>query len=53
MSIAAAWPQWLAFSGTPLGIEPSADKLSVDAGRLPLRPFNRHMGLSEQKQPDA
>jgi hypothetical protein len=39
MSIAPAWPQCLAFFGTPLVIEPSPGQLSGDAGLLPIRQF--------------
>jgi hypothetical protein len=46
MSIAPAWPHWLAFFGTPLVIEPSPGQLSSDAGLLPIRPFDQRMGLS-------
>jgi hypothetical protein len=37
MSLAPAWPQCLAFFGTPLVIEPSPGQLSGDAGLLPMR----------------
>ena len=47
MSIAVAWPHWLALFGTPLGIEPSADKLSGAAGLLPLRPFDQRRGHTQ------
>jgi hypothetical protein len=46
MSIAAAWPQCLAFFGTPLVIEPSPGKLSGDAGLLPIRQFDQYIGLT-------
>jgi hypothetical protein len=37
MSNPPAWPQVLAFFGTPLAIEPSPGQLSSDAGLLPVR----------------
>jgi hypothetical protein len=37
----------LAFSGTPLVIEPSLGQLSGDAGLLPIRPFDPYIGLIE------
>jgi hypothetical protein len=36
----------LDFFGTPLVIEPSPGQLSGDAGLLPLRPFDRRIGLT-------
>jgi hypothetical protein len=36
LSIAIAWPQCLAFFGTPLLIEPSPGELPGDAGLLPI-----------------
>jgi hypothetical protein len=47
MSIAAVSPYCLAFFGTPLVIEPSADKLSGNGGLLPPRPFDQRRGLRE------
>jgi hypothetical protein len=44
MSIPSAWPQVLDFFGTPLVIEPSPGQLSSDAGLLPIRPFDQHIG---------
>jgi hypothetical protein len=46
MSIRDAWPKVLDFFGTPLAIEPSAGQLSSDAGLLPVRPFDRCVGLT-------
>jgi hypothetical protein len=46
MSTAAAWPQCLAFFGTPLVIEPSPGQLSDDAGVLPIRRCDQRVGLS-------
>jgi hypothetical protein len=46
MSIPAAWPQILAFFGTPLVIEPSPCQLSGDAGLLPVRQFDQRIGLT-------
>jgi hypothetical protein len=47
MSIAAAWPQCLAFCGTPLVIESSPGQLSGEAGLLPIRQFDERIGLSQ------
>jgi hypothetical protein len=44
MSIAPARQQCLAFLATPLVIEPSPGQLSSDAGLLPIRPFDQHIG---------
>ena len=46
MSIAASRPQVLDFFGTPLVIEPSPGQLASDAGLLPLRQFDQHIGLT-------
>src|SRR5262249_48452179 len=46
MSVPAAWPQVLDFFGTPLVIEPSPGQLSSDAGLLPVRQFDRQIGLT-------
>jgi hypothetical protein len=46
MSLAPAWPQYLAFFGTPLVIEPSPGQLSGDAGLLPIRQFDQGIGLT-------
>jgi hypothetical protein len=45
MSIPPAWPQRLDFFGTPLVIEPSPGQLAGDAGLLPRRQFDEHLGL--------
>jgi hypothetical protein len=47
MSIAAAWQQCLRFFGTPLVIAPSPGQLSGDAGLLPIRQFDRYIGLTQ------
>ena len=47
MSIPSAWPQVLDFFGTPLVIEPSPGQLSGDAGLLPLRQFDQHVGRTD------
>jgi hypothetical protein len=47
MSIAATWPQCLAFFGPPLVIEPSPGQLSGDAGRLSLRLFDLRRGHTQ------
>jgi hypothetical protein len=46
MSIQLAWPQALDFFGIPLVIEPSAGRLSGDAGLLPVRQFDDRIGLT-------
>ena len=46
MSIPAAWPQVLDFLGTSLVLEPSLGQLSGDAGLLPIRQFDQHIGLT-------
>jgi hypothetical protein len=46
MSLAGVWPQVLDFLGTPLVIEPSSGQLSGDAGLLPIRQFDEHIGLT-------
>jgi hypothetical protein len=46
MSIPPAWPQRLDFSGTPLVSEVSPGQLSGDAGLLPIRPLDEHIGLT-------
>src|SRR6516162_3606191 len=45
-SIPSAWPQVLAFFGTPLVIEPAPGQLSSDAGLLPIRQFDQRIGLT-------
>lgn len=47
MSIQRAWQETLDFFGTRLVVEPSAGQLSSDAGLLPLRQFDQHLGLTE------
>src|SRR5262249_59469211 len=47
MSIPAAWPQNLDFFGTPLVLEPSPGQLTGDAGLLPIRQFDQHIGLTQ------
>src|SRR5579871_2602715 len=46
MSLPAAWPQRLNFFGTPIVMEPSPGQLSSDAGLLPIRQFDEHIGLT-------
>jgi hypothetical protein len=46
MSLPGVWPQVLDFFGTPLIIEPSPEQLSGEAGLLPVRQFDRHIGLT-------
>jgi hypothetical protein len=46
MSLAGVWPQVLDFFGSPLVIEPSPDRLSGDAGLLPIRQFDERIGLT-------
>src|SRR5215470_9793382 len=46
MSLPGVWPQVLDFFGTPLVIEPSPGQLSSDAGLLPVRQFDQHIGLT-------
>ena len=46
MSIPVAWPQVLDFFGKPLVIEPAAGQLSGDAGLLPVRQFDKCIGLT-------
>src|SRR5215471_5725513 len=47
MMLPSAWPQGLDFFGTPLVIEPSSGQLSSDAGLLPIRQFDRRIGLTQ------
>ncbi len=46
MSLPPAWPEILDFFGTPVVIEPSQGQLSSDAGLLPVRQFDQHIGLT-------
>jgi len=46
VTIPSAWPQVLAFPGTPLVIQPSPGQLSGDAGLLPVRQFDQRIGLT-------
>ncbi|HKB36113.1 MAG TPA: IS1380 family transposase [Gemmataceae bacterium] len=46
MSIQPAWQHTLAFFGTPIVVEPSAGLLTSDAGLLPFRQLDEHLGLS-------
>jgi hypothetical protein len=46
MSIPAPWPQNIDFFSTPLVIAPSAGQLSSDAGLLPIRQFDEHIGFT-------
>ena len=45
MSLPGVCPQVLDFFGTPPVIEPSPGQLSSDAGLLPVRQFDQHIGL--------
>ena len=47
MSIQSVWQQTLDFFPSPLVIEPSAAQLSSDAGLLPFRQFDQHLGLTQ------
>ena len=47
MSIQPAWQQTFAFFELPVVIEPSQAILSSDAGLLPLRQFDQHIGLTQ------
>jgi hypothetical protein len=46
MSVPSDWLQGLDFCGTPLVIEPSPGQLPGDAGLLPVRQFDQHIGLT-------
>jgi len=46
MGTPPAWPQNLDFFGTPFVIGPSPGQLSSDAGLLPIRQFDQHIGLT-------
>jgi hypothetical protein len=46
MSVPPAWPHVLDFFGTPLVLEPSPGQLSGDAGLLPVRQFDQHIGIT-------
>ena len=47
MSIQPAWQQTFAFFNRPIVLEPSRAALSSDAGLLPLRQFDQHIGLTQ------
>ena len=47
MSIQPAWQQTLAFFDTPVVVEPSAGQLTSDAGLLPFRQLDEHLGLTQ------
>jgi hypothetical protein len=47
MSVPPDWPQVLDFFGTSLVLEPSAGQLSGDARLLPIRQFDRRIGLTQ------
>src|SRR5262245_3477173 len=47
MIVPLAWPQNLDSFGTALVIEPSPGQLSGDAGLLPIRQFDEHVGLTQ------
>lgn len=46
MRIAPAWPQCLAFFGTPLVMELSLGQLAGDAGLRLVRQFDQRIGLT-------
>ena len=46
MSIQPVWQETLDFFGTPLIVEPAAGQLSSDAGLLPFRQLDEHLGLT-------
>jgi hypothetical protein len=46
MSIQGAWQQTFDFFRRPVVVEPSRAALSSDAGLLPLRQFDEHIGLT-------
>ena len=46
MSIQPAWQTHLDFFRLPIVIEPSRTTLTSDAGLLPLRQFDEHVGLT-------
>src|SRR6201981_2154824 len=46
MSLPPAWPQVLDCFGSPLVMEPSAGRLTSDAGLLPIRQFDERIGLT-------
>ena len=49
MSIQSAWQATFDFFGElPLQVEPSQAQLTSDAGLLPLRQFDEHIGLTQQ-----
>jgi Transposase DDE domain group 1 len=47
MSIQPAWQHALDFFDVPLLVEPSDGQLSSDAGLLPIRQFDEHIGLTQ------
>jgi hypothetical protein len=47
MSIQPVWQQTLDFFPSPLLVEPSPAQLSSDAGLLPFRQFDQHLGLTQ------
>jgi hypothetical protein len=60
MSIQPVWQERLDFFGTPIVVEPAAGQLSSDAGLLPFRQLDEHLGLThafaaalhDPRQPD-
>jgi hypothetical protein len=46
VSIQPVWQESLAFFGTPIVLEPSSAQLSSDAGLLPFRQLDQHLGLT-------
>jgi len=48
MIIQGVWQESFDFSGKPVVVEPSEAELSSDAGLLPIRQFDKTIGLTEQ-----
>ena len=52
MSVQTAWQATFDFGDNrPIVVEPSAARLTSDAGLLPLRQFDEHIGLTRQRRP--
>jgi hypothetical protein len=48
VTIQSVWQQSLGFFGKPVVVQPGEAALSSDAGLLPIREFDRRIGLTEQ-----